>query len=167
MPLFRQLWLAVILITLTSFAGSFAVSIFGARNYLEQRLQRQNVDAASMLARSISQLGKDPATVGAQTGALIETGQFQRITITAPDGKIITEQVNEQKESSVPAWFADFLPIRAEAGQAQISDNRMHFGVVKVVSHDGLAEQALWDETQALLIWYLIAGIVSGLIGML
>jgi EAL domain-containing protein (putative c-di-GMP-specific phosphodiesterase class I)/GGDEF domain-containing protein len=167
MPLFRQLWLAVILITLTSFIGSFAVSIFGTRNYLEQRLQRNNVDAATMLARSISQLGKDPATIGAQTGALIETGQFQRITITAPDGKIIVEQVNEQKEPSVPAWFADFLPIRAEAGQAQISDNRMHFGIVKVVSHDWLAEQALWDETQALVIWYLIAGIVSALIGML
>ncbi|HET7062457.1 MAG TPA: EAL domain-containing protein [Nitrosospira sp.] len=165
MPLFRQLWLAVILITLTSFIGSFAISILGTRTYLEQRLQRKNSDTASILARSISQLNKDPVTIGVQVGALFESGQFDRISITAPDGKLIVERVSEQEEKKVPEWFVDLFPISAEAGQAQISDNRMHFGIVKVASHDRLAEQALWEESQALVIWYMMAAIISALIG--
>ena len=167
MPLFRQLWLAIILITLASFVGSFAVSILSTRSYLEQRLQRKNADTANVLARSISQLSKDPVTIGAQIGAFFESGQFEGITITAPDGKLIAERTSEQAKTTVPEWFVNFFPINAEPGQAQISENRMQFGVIKVVSHDRLAEQALWDEAEALMIWYLIAGMISGLIGML
>ena len=167
MPLFRQLWLAIILITLVSFVGSFAVSILSTRSHLEQRLQRKNADTANVLARSISQLSKDPVTIGAQIGAFFESGQFEGITITAPDGKLIAERTSEQAKTTVPEWFVDFFPIKVEAGQAQISDNRMQFGVIKIVSRDRLAEQALWDEAEALIIWYLIAGMISGLIGML
>ena len=167
MSLFRQLWLTVLLITLTSFLGSFAVSMLSTRSYLEQQLHRKNIDSANSLALSLSQLSKDPVTVGVQIAALFDSGQYERISITAPDGKVIAERVQERKNTTVPEWFSDLLPISAEAGRAQVSDNRMHFGVIKVVSHDRLAQQALWGQTETLIIWYLMASIVSGLIGLL
>ena len=71
MSLFRQLWLAVILVTLTSFIGSFAVSMLSTRSYLEQQLHRKNIDSANSLALSISQLSKDPVTIGLQIAALL------------------------------------------------------------------------------------------------
>jgi EAL domain-containing protein (putative c-di-GMP-specific phosphodiesterase class I)/GGDEF domain-containing protein len=167
MSLFRQLWLAVILITLTSFSGSFAISMLSTQSYLERQLHRKNLESANSLGLSISQLSKDPATIGVQIAALFDTGQYESISITSPDGKIIAERVRERIDTTVPEWFNDLFPISAEAGRAQISDNRMHFGVIKVVSHDRLAQQALWDQTGTMIIWYLMASIVSGLIGML
>lgn len=167
MSLFRQLWLTVLLITLTSFLGSFAINMLSTRSYLEQQLHRKNIDSANSLALSISQLSKDPVTLGVQIAALFDSGQYERISITAPDGKVITERVRERINTTVPEWFSDLFPISAEAGRAQISDNRMHFGVIKVMSHDRFAQQALWDQTGTLIAWYLMASIVSGLIGLL
>ena len=167
MSLFRQLWLTIILVTLISFSGSFAVSLLSTRSYLEQQLHRKNVDSANSLAHSISRLSKDPATVGLQIDAFFNSGQYEMISITAPDGTVITERVAGPVETGVPAWFVDLLPISAPAGQAQIPDSWMHFGVIKVVSSIGLAHQALWEQTETLLPWFLAAGILCGFIGIL
>lgn len=167
MSLFRQLWLAVILVTLTSFIGSFAVSMQSTRSYLEQQLHRKNVDSANSLALSISQLSKDPTTIGLQISALFDSGQYETISITSPDGTVVAERAQDRVDTAVPGWFIDLFPIQAEAGRAQISDSWMQFGVVKVVSQTHLAHQALWEQTETLIIWFLIAGALSGLIGML
>ena len=167
MSLFRQLWLAVILVTLTSFVGSFAVSMQSTRSYLEQQLHRKNIDSANSLALSVSQLSKDPTTIGLQITALFDSGQYETISITSPDGTVVAERVQDRADTTVPGWFIDLFPIQAEAGRAQISDSWMQFGVVKVVSHTHLAHQALWEQTETLIIWFLMAGALSGLIGML
>ena len=102
MSLFRQLWLTIILVTLISFSGSFAVSLLSTRSYLEQQLHRKNVDSANSLAHSISRLSKDPATVGLQIDAFFNSGQYETISITAPDGTVITERVAGPVETHVP-----------------------------------------------------------------
>ena len=99
MSLFRQLWLAVILVTLTSFTGSFAVSMLSTRSYLEQQLQRKNIDNANSLALSLSQLSKDSVTIGLQIAALFDNGQYESISITSPDGKVIAERMQNHAGS--------------------------------------------------------------------
>jgi EAL domain-containing protein (putative c-di-GMP-specific phosphodiesterase class I)/GGDEF domain-containing protein len=167
MSLSRQLWLTVILVTLTSFTGGFAISLLSTQSYLEQQLHRKNIDSANSLAHSISQLNKDPVTIGLQIAALFDSGQYETISITSPDGRVITERVQDRIDTPVPGWFVDLFPIRAEPGQAQISDSWMHFGVIKVTSQTRLAHLALWDQAQTLLLWFLAAGLFCGLIGML
>jgi EAL domain-containing protein (putative c-di-GMP-specific phosphodiesterase class I)/GGDEF domain-containing protein len=167
MSIFRQLWLAVILVTLISFSGSFAVSLLRTQSYLEQQLHQKNVETANTLAYSISRLNKDSATVGLQIDAFFNSGQYETISITSPDGKVITERVAGPVETNVPDWFADLFPINVAAGLAQIPDSWINFGVIKVVSSIRLAQQTLWEQTITLLAWFLAAGILSGLIGML
>ncbi|SCY72885.1 diguanylate cyclase/phosphodiesterase [Nitrosospira sp. Nl5] len=167
MSLFRQLWLAVILVTLTSFIGSFAVSMHSTRSYLEQQLHRKNIDSANFLALTISQLSKDPVTIALQIAALFDSGQYESISITSPDGKVIAERMQDRIDTTIPEWFIDFFPISAEAGRAQISDSWMQFGVIKVVSHTHLAYQALWEQTENLILWFLVTGTFGGLIGVL
>lgn len=167
MSLLRQLRLTVILVTLASFTGSFAISLLSARSYLEQQLHSKNIDSANSLAHSISQLSKDTVTIGLQIGALFDSGQYEAISITSPDGRVIAERMRDRKVSTVPEWFIDLFPISAEAGVAQISDGWMHFGVIRVAANAQLAHQALWDQTGTLLIWFLAAGIFCGLIGIL
>ncbi|SOD41889.1 EAL domain-containing protein [Nitrosovibrio sp. Nv4] len=167
MSLSRQLWLTVILVTLISFTGSLAISLISTQSYLEQQLHRKNIDSANSLAHSISQLSKDPITIGLQIAAVFDTGQYETISITSPDGRVIAERVQDRTDTTVPEWFIDLFPISAEAGRAQISDSWMHFGVIKVASRAQLAHQALWDQTASLLIWFLAAGLFCGLIGVL
>lgn len=167
MSLFRQLWLAVILVTLTSFIGSFAVSILSTRSYLEQQLQRKNIDSANSLALTISPLSKDPVTIGLPIAAMFDSGQYEAISITSPDGKVIAERMQDRIDPAVPEWFIDFFPIHADPGRAQISDSWMQFGVIKVASHTSLAYQALWEQAENLMFWFLAAGAFGGLIGML
>ncbi|WON73938.1 EAL domain-containing protein [Nitrosospira sp. Is2] len=167
MSLFRQLWLAVILVTLTSFSGSISVSLLSTHRYLEQELHRKNVDTANALAHSISRLGKDPVTVGLQIDAFFSSGQYATISITSPDGKVIIERVANPVATGVPDWFVELFPISAPAGLAQIPDSWINFGVIKVVSSASLAHQALWEQTETLLSWFLAAGILCGFIGML
>jgi EAL domain-containing protein (putative c-di-GMP-specific phosphodiesterase class I)/GGDEF domain-containing protein len=167
MSLLRQLRLTVILVTLASFTGSFAISLLSARSYLEQQLHSKNIDSANSLAHSISQLSKDAVTISLQIGALFDSGQYETISITSPDGRVIAERMRDRKASTVPEWFIDLFPISAEAGIAQISDGWMHFGVIKVAANAQFAHQALWDQMETLLIWFLAAGIFCGLIGIL
>lgn len=167
MSLSRQLWLAVILVTLINFIGSFAVSMFSIRSYIEQQLHQKNIDGATSLALAISQLSKDPITVGLQISALFDTGQYETISITAPDGSIIDERIQEPVAASTPDWFMDLLPINVEAGRAQATDNGMHFGVIKVASQSRLGYGMLWDQAGMLMIWYLMAGVLAALIGAL
>ena len=167
MSLFRQLWLAVILVTITSFTGSLFISLLGTRSYLEQQLHRKNIDSANSLAYSISQLRKDPITIGLQIAAYFDSGQYQAISITSADGKLITERVQNQIKTTVPGWFIRLFPISATPGQAQISDALLHFGVVKVVSQAQLAYQALWEQAKTLMLWFLGAATVCVLIGAL
>ncbi|WP_025040040.1 EAL domain-containing protein [Nitrosospira briensis] len=167
MSLLRQLRLTVILVTLASFTGSFAISLLSARSYLEQQLHQKNIDSANSLAHSISQLSKDTVTIGLQIGALFDSGQYETISITSPDGRVIAERIRDRKDGTVPEWFIDLFPVSAEAGIAQISDGWMHFGVIKVAANAQFAYQALWDQTGTLLIWFLAAGIFCGLIGIL
>lgn len=165
MSLFRQLWLAVILVTITSFTGSLFVSLLGTQSYLEQQLHRKNIDSANSLAYSISQLRKDPITIGLQIAAFFDSGQYQAISITSADGKLITERVQNKIETTVPGWFTRLFPISATPGQAQISDALLHFGVIKVISQAQLAHQALWEQAKTLMLWFLGASIVCVLIG--
>lgn len=167
MSLSRQLWLAVIFVTLINFIGSFAVSMFSIRSYIEQQLHQKNIDGATSLALAISQLNKDPITVGLQISALFDTGQYEAISITAPDGSIIDERIQEPVSASAPDWFMDLLPISVEAGRAQATDNGMHFGVIKVASQSRLGYGMLWDQAGTLMIWYLMASVLAALIGVL
>ena len=116
MSLFRQLWLTIILVTLISFSGSFAVSLLSTRSYLEQQLHRKNVDSANSLAHSISRLSKDPATVGLQIDAFFNSGQYETISITAPDGTVITERVAGPVETHVPGMVRRSPPHQRTRG---------------------------------------------------
>jgi diguanylate cyclase (GGDEF)-like protein len=167
MSLSRQLWLAVILITLINFIGSFTISLFSIRSYIEQQLHQKNVDSATSLALAISQLSKDPITVGLQIAALFDTGQYESISITAPDGSIIDERTQGPVAAAAPDWFMDLFPISVEVGRAQATDNGMHFGVIKVASQSRLGYRMLWDQAGTLMIWYLLATALAGLIGAL
>lgn len=170
MSLFWQLRLTILLITLISFTGSLTISLFASQGYLEQQLQRKNIDSADSLAYSISHLNKDPAIIDVQVAALFDSGQYERITVSSLEGVVISERTQEAEETGIPGipdWFAGLYPISVPPATAQISDTWMHYGMVSVAGNTRFAHQVLWDQAESLLLWFLVAGIACALAGML
>ena len=69
MTLTKQLWVAVALVMALAFGCSVVVSVLSARDYLQNALEVKNIDNATSLALSLSQLDKDPVTVELQVAA--------------------------------------------------------------------------------------------------
>jgi len=167
MSLIRQLWLAIVIISIIAFGGSFTVSMLTARLYVEQQLQRQSTDTANSLALSMSQQSKDPVTVELQVAALFDGGHYQSIAVTDPFGKTLVDRIQTRTDTTVPAWFVRILPINSLPGRAQVTDGWKQFGVVTVFSHNRFAYQALWDGLIELAGWFLLAALASGFVGTL
>lgn len=165
MSLIKQLWIAIAVVTALALGGSVVVSTLSARHYLEQQLQVKNLDNATSLALSLSQMPKDPVTVELQVAAQFDAGHYRLIRLVAPDGEAIVEREFQGASSGAPEWFVRLIPLSPRAGVAQVQDGWRQFGTLTVESHSRYAYEALWDGTLALLAWFVIGGVLTGVLG--
>lgn len=166
MSIYRQFWLAIVGLTILAFAGSFVVSLYTARGYIEQQLYMKNVDNAASLALVLSQLpDKDPITVELLVSSQFDTGHYQDIVLTDPRHQVLIERHYTGTEMGAPAWFVRLFPIQAEAGTALVQDGWKQYGSIKLVSHSRFAYKELWDGMARLAMWFLLAGIAAGILG--
>jgi diguanylate cyclase (GGDEF)-like protein len=170
MSLIKQLWIGIIVLLLLALGGSFIISIMSAKNYLQEQLRVKNMDNATSLALSMSQMEKDPVTLELLISAQFDTGHYEYITLADPQKNILVtrryeENKNDAQTSSVPNWFVRLVSFDAEPGIAQIQDGWKQFGTLTVKSHSRYAWQALWNSTAQLLSWFVVAAILSGVVG--
>ena len=166
MSLIKQLWIGIILILILAMGGSFFISTYTAKAYLEQQLQLKNIDNANSLALSITQLPKDPVSLELLIAAQFDSGHYQYIRFTDPAGDVIAERHFQGTiTDSVPEWFNSMLNIAPKPGLAQVQDGWQQYGTIELLSHSGYAKQKLWHSTQQLLQWLLVAALVCGFIG--
>lgn len=165
MSMYRQLWLAIIVSMLLALMGSLLASLLSARSYLEQQLSMKNADNASALALSLSQQNPDRVALELTVAALFDSGHYASIQIKDPHGKLIVERVAAQGDLGAPAWFVDRLPIRAEPGEAQITNGWTQLGTVTLVSHSRFGYQALWTSTQEMVAALTLASLMGGYLG--
>lgn len=167
MTLSRQLWLAVITVAILAFTGSFFVSTVTAKNYLEDQLSIKNSDNAASLALSMSQSPKDMVTIELQVAAMYDSGQYALIRLLDPDDQIMIEKISHRDISNVPAWFRQMFTIEPTLGTAQVSDGWTQFASIELMSQTNFAYQELWRSSVHLLFWFLIGGILVGIMGSL
>ncbi len=167
MSLVKQLWIAIALVMTMAFGGSLVVSVLSARHYLEQQLQVKNIDNATSLALSLSQMAKDPVTVELQVAAQFDAGHYRFIRVLSPTNTLIVERVFSGQLEGAPLWFARLIPIHAEPGRALIQDGWKQYGSILLASHDQYVYKALWEGTIELLLWFVGGALVTGLAGTL
>lgn len=166
MSLFRQLWLAVIALTLLVAAGSLGVQVYSARAYLEKQLSLKNADNAASLALSISQIpDKDPVALELLVSAQFDTGHYREIALTGPTGRKLVERKKSVDDNTAPAWFVRLVPINAAPGIAQVQDGWRQLGTLRVVSHTRFAYLDLWQSAVRQMVWALAAAAAAGLLG--
>ena len=165
MSLVKQLWIGVLLIVLIAFGSSFIVSTLSAKRYLEQQLLLKNIDNATVLALSMSQMPKEPVAIELLLAAQFDAGHYQAIQLIGPDRQVLVERRNDGKVADVPAWFVRLIPLQVAPGTAQVSDGWKQYGILTIQSHPGFAYQSLWNETGWLLLACLLLAAFSGVLG--
>jgi diguanylate cyclase (GGDEF)-like protein len=167
MSLMRQLWIAVIISALVAFVGSLLINLWSAQTYLSEQLERKNSDIANSLALTITQLDKSKAMIDLQVAELFDTGYYRSISVSDSLGRVISQRKQDKTESDVPQWFIALLHIESKPGIADIGTGWKKYGSVQVVSHNEFVYQTLWQQSEHLLFWFSLVGIVVGLIAMM
>ncbi len=169
MSLIKQLWLGIIFLLLLVLVGNFAISAITAKTYLQEQLRLKNIDNASSLALSISQLPeKDPVTLELLITAQFDAGHYEYIIFQDVDKKpIVARNFEEHSSETVPAWFARYVKFEVAPGIAQVQDGWQQAGTLIVKSHSRYALEALWKNTRDLFDWFLFVALLGGLAGSL
>lgn len=167
MPMYRQLWLALILSTLVALTGSLLASTLSARAYLQEQLRMKNADNASTLALSLSSRGVDAVEMELAVAAMFDRGHYESIRIVGPTGRVLVERAAAPAGSEAPGWFMRALPIRSQPGEALITDGWKQVGKVTLVSHSRFAYRELWTSTVRMAGALLFAGLLGACLGTL
>lgn len=144
MSLIRQIWALLALVIVAAFAGSLAVSVSSARDYLSLQLRVKNNDTAQLLALSLSQHRGDQTLMELAIASQFDTGFYERIRLLGPDGQVLIDQHGDRTLQLAPQWFSRWLSLRPESGVAQVSDGWRAIGTLEVRSQVGFAVDELW-----------------------
>ncbi len=161
MSLIKQLWLAILFILILASGGSFLLSTMFGKHYLQQQLQMKNIDNATSLALSMSQMEKDPITLDLLLSAQFDSGHYRYIGLYDPLGKVISERINEHSHTKAPDWFVQLVPMTVETGIAEVQDGWTRYGTLKLESDSSFVYDRLWDATVSIAIWALLIGLIS------
>lgn len=170
MSLIKQLWIGIIVMLLLAMGGSFTISLLSAKQYLEEQLYLKNIDNANSLALSLSQMEKDIVTFELLISAQFDTGHYEYIQLLDPQKKIVVSRQYDdgkmtQDPIGAPLWFIKLIDFDAAPGVAQVQNSWQQYGTLLVKSQSRYAGQAMWHSTTQLLEWFVIAALLSGVLG--
>ena len=165
MSLIKQLWLSIIIMMLLAFGGSFIVTVIFSKHYLQEQLLTKNMDNATSLALSISQMEKDPVAIDLLLSAQFDTGHYAYIGLISPEGRVLNERRKTGNGIKTPAWFMRLIPLKVKPGISQIQNGWSQYGTLTIETDTRFAYDALWRGCLMMLSWISILAVVSGVIG--
>ena len=168
MTLSRQLVLLVSLLVLLLFVGTFFISAYNTRDYLESQLASHAQDAATSLGLSATTHveEKDQAMVSAMVNAMIHRGDYLSIRVEDLSGNAWIEREVELSDIDVPAWFIRLFELSPPQGTALMMSGWRQVGKIRVTSHPGLAYRKLWDTSRETFNWFVIGALSVLLAGL-
>jgi EAL domain-containing protein (putative c-di-GMP-specific phosphodiesterase class I)/GGDEF domain-containing protein len=167
MSLYKQLWLAIVLLLITVLGVSSLITTYSARSYLEEQLSIKNADNATALALSLSQQGADDVLLELTLSAQFDTGFYQMIELLNPKGQATLRRIDDNPDTGAPLWFVKMFPIEAEPGVAAIQSGWEQAGSLTVLSHSRFAYEELWYGTLRLGAVFLAACLLACFLGSL
>ncbi|MDZ7785191.1 MAG: EAL domain-containing protein [Halioglobus sp.] len=165
MSLHKKLWLAIVVLLVAVFATSLLVTTLSARAYLEEQLAIKNSDNAAALALSLTQQGADPVLMELTLAAQFDTGFYELIQLTDPEGNVMLRRADDSPDGGAPGWFIRLFPIDVAAGTASVQAGWQQAGALTLRSHSHFAYEELWTSSLTLAAVFLLAGIAAGAAG--
>jgi diguanylate cyclase (GGDEF)-like protein len=166
MSLLKQLFLAICLFLIVAYSGSFVAGIESSRGQMIDELRSHAQDAASALGLSLAPHIDDQAMLELMVSSIFDSGYYAHIRLVRiADGTTIVERKDDPNMAAVPAWFARLVNLQAQEGNALIMKGWQQEARVEVASHPRFALLRLWESALATLLWLLLCGLFSAVIG--
>ncbi len=166
MSLLKQLFLAICLFLVVAFTGSFIAGVESSREQLISQLRSHAQDAATALGLSMTPHVDDPAMIELMVSSIFDSGYFASIRVVRiPTDEVMVERRSDEVSGSVPPWFSNLVDLQAQGGDALIMRGWEQAARVEVLSHPQFALAKLWDSAIGSLIWLLLCGLVSAILG--
>jgi len=168
MSLFKQLFIAICVLMLVNFTGSFLVSVESSREQQVNQLRAHAQDAATALGLSLSPHVKDVAMIELMVSSIFDSGYFESIRVVDPaSGALLVERSGVPVTGEAPQWFAELVDLAPAHGDAIVSDGWRQAAQVQVVSHPLFAIGKLWQSTLGNLLWLALSGMLCIGLGVL
>lgn len=167
MSLLKQLFLAICLFLVVAFTGSFIAGMESSREQLLSQLRSHAQDAATALGLSMTPHVDDPVMIELMVSSIFDSGYFNTIRVVSiPDEQVIVERTATSiSAEEVPQWFIDMVNLQPEGGDALIMRGWEQAARVEVLSNPQFALAKLWDSAVGSLLWLLLCGVVSAILG--
>jgi EAL domain-containing protein (putative c-di-GMP-specific phosphodiesterase class I)/GGDEF domain-containing protein len=163
MSLYKQLLLLTSLLFLLIFAGNFAVSVKGMREYLQVESTVHAQDTATSLGLSLSPHLADPQDPILQTmvKAIYDMGYYKEIRLADVDGRTLVQFSDSRVFGQVPQWFIEWLPLQTAAATSEINSGWNIAGIVYVSINPGYAYSKLYQQMQGAFYYSMAAFVIS------
>lgn len=163
MTLHRQLIIAISLLFIALFLGTWVTNIQSTRAFLEQQLASHAQDTATSLGLSLSphMQGNDLATMNAMVNSIFDRGYYKEIIVTGMDGTPLIEKRLPVKIDKVPEWLVNWIPLQTPERSSLIMSGWKQAATIRVSSHPGYAYAELWSSTTLMLSWFAAITILS------
>jgi len=167
MSLLKQLFLAICLFLVVALTGSFIVGVESSREQQLSQLRSHAQDAATALGLSMTPHADDPAMIELMVSSIFDSGYFNSIRVVRiPGDEVIVERSSgDASAASVPAWFSELVDLQPQSGDALIMRGWEQAARVEVLSNPQFALAKLWDSAIGSLVWLLLCGLVSAVLG--
>jgi diguanylate cyclase (GGDEF)-like protein len=166
MSLLKQLFLAICLFLVVAFTGSFIAGVESSREQLISQLRSHAQDAATALGLSMTPHVDDPAMIELMVSSIFDSGYFASIRVVSiPDEQVVVERSSDDTLETVPGWFSELVNLQPQGGDALIMRGWEQAARVEVLSHPQFALAKLWDSAIGSLLWLLLCGLVSAILG--
>jgi diguanylate cyclase (GGDEF)-like protein len=168
MSLRKQLFLAICIMLLIAFSGSFIAGVESSRQQAISQLRAHAQDAATALGLSMSPHADDAAMMELMVSSIFDSGYFTTIRVVSiADEQVIVERNADglTNTGEVPGWFIRLVDLQPEWGDALVMRGWEQAARVEVLSHPQFLLARLWQSTRASLLWLLLVGVVSALLG--
>lgn len=168
MSLFKQLFIAVCLLMLMSFIGSFLISVESSRDQQVSQLRAHAQDTATALALSLGPYARDTAMIELMVSSIFDSGYFESIRVVEPDtGALVVERTGAPVAQTTPDWFARMIDLAPARADAIVSDGWQQAARVEVISHPLFALGKLWQSALGTLLWLALTSVLCMLLGAL
>lgn len=167
MSLIKQLWIAIIVMSVMALGSSFFISVYQTRLHLMEHLYLKNVDNAAVLAMTLSQAEKDNTTLELMLAAQFDTGFYQSIRLLTPEGDLLFNFEMPSEDFGVPMWFIEFVRLDVTPGVALVQDGWRQYGSLEIESQYQFSLVSLWDITKELTLIFVALAVFFGVAGQL
>ena len=169
MTLYKQLWIAIVILLSVIFIGSVFTSSMSAQQYMEKSVSGHNQNYANFLALLLNNDCAieicDRAHLETWLKPPMDQGYISTITLVSPLDEILFDDLAPEAPGTAPDWFKSLFPIAPTPGTVSIQAGWTPLGdLVLTTPIEGVYTE-LWEGSKQLSLLFLITTLIAGFLG--